>query len=423
MFEIEPYREVPTDLPVIKSEYHVLHFDDEPILYSGKNRYGDIVLGSSVDEDYEGRIERHYCVPVDLATYSSFINGNISYYDILCQSKSIFVVDSDFDGKSFRTYLLPLADIPSDYLPMPDSFCPPQPVSESLALSLYASLKGKLADQHKAVPSELSRIQQALADVLETALNSLRELTQPNLYIAAYSPSSFRIHYEVQMPKQLDFGTQGYIRFYNKLLRFCFNNLPTEMAKIVELTPEISYRFEEIVNEYKDLHSTVWVESGNKEAYFRAQLIENVVEIANELKDASDAIGQHFTNISIFDGESDEASNVVGVIDDNFRDGIVEAIEIAGSKYSKFEADATPQTYEIQIYSFNTHSRKGSAYVIVSNVHGDREVITTRITVLGDEILEETKYTESLHHKKTIQIRATAHRVRGKITRMDILFD
>ena len=421
MFNIPLYRKVPSDTPIITSEYKVLHFDHMPILYCGKNRRGEIVLGSSVDEDYEKGIERHFSVPIDLATYSAFINGAISYRDVLEQSKVVFVIDRSFDGRSSDIYYVPFSKIPKGYLPLPDSFCPPQPAEESLSLNLYASLSGGLADKHIAVPSELNKMQLALANAVDSFWEVLRRFVEPKVYVGAYAKSSFGIQFEIKLPAQISINTEEYVSFYRRLVRFSFNYLPTDMAKIVDKTLGASFEFESLFATYASFHGVDLADDSDKSAELRKQFITDLVDVAGELRNVSESIGEHFSKVSLFDDVSSNIANVIGVVNEDFRDRITSAVELAYNAYSELDEDVSPQLYSIQVYSFNTRSRKGIAQVLAENERGERMLSTARITVMGKQSLRESKYTKSLDLQLVIEVRAIAYRQYSKIFRLTII--
>ena len=125
MFNIDKNKKVDIDLPIIEDNFHVLHYDEEPILYTGTNKYGNRILGSSVEESDDSKLSRFFHVIVDSQTYFDFIKQKISYLTVLQNSRSFFVIDKAFDESHQDIYLLDiLKDVPADYYPSQDSLCP-----------------------------------------------------------------------------------------------------------------------------------------------------------------------------------------------------------------------------------------------------------------------------------------------------------
>ena len=124
MFDIDIQKRTTSDLPLIWAEYEVLHFDQIPILYTGVNRYGNRVIGSSVDEDYQHATERYFHILISNDEYAAFRRREVTYRDLITTVKAIFVIDKSFSGENAAIYLLDHSDIPADYLPSGDSYCP-----------------------------------------------------------------------------------------------------------------------------------------------------------------------------------------------------------------------------------------------------------------------------------------------------------
>jgi len=125
MFEINNNRNVASDLPIITNNFQVLHFDEFPILFIGENPYGNKILGSLVCEDEDDdNLFRYFQSIVKDEIYFQFIDKKISYLEVLENSSSIFVLDKDINNKIIAIFHISFSEIPKDYLPLPNSFCP-----------------------------------------------------------------------------------------------------------------------------------------------------------------------------------------------------------------------------------------------------------------------------------------------------------
>lgn len=125
MFEINKNRNVASDLPIITDNFQVLHFDEFPILFVGVNQYGNKILGSLVCEDEDDdNLFRYFQLIVTDEVYFQFIDKKNSYLEVLENSSSIFVLDKDINNEIISTFHISFKEIPKDYLPLPNSFCP-----------------------------------------------------------------------------------------------------------------------------------------------------------------------------------------------------------------------------------------------------------------------------------------------------------
>lgn len=112
-----------TDMQNIVNDYQFLHFDEEPILFSGLNLNGDVIIGSSVDEDSEEKIQQYIHCLISAKQYNDFLKKKISYLDIIKNAQFLFLINISFGARFSETYLIKYSDIPKDHLPAEDSYC------------------------------------------------------------------------------------------------------------------------------------------------------------------------------------------------------------------------------------------------------------------------------------------------------------
>jgi len=115
---------VESDIPLISDYIKTLIFDDEPILYVGKNRYGNYIIGSSVDEDRENRVEWFFHTVITFDDYQRFLRKEITYLDMLKDNNNIFIIEKSFDNSFVKVFPIDFFEIPEDYRPTSDSFFP-----------------------------------------------------------------------------------------------------------------------------------------------------------------------------------------------------------------------------------------------------------------------------------------------------------
>lgn len=124
MFPIREQKTVDTDLPIIVDNFRSLLVDESPVLFSGTNRFGNMILGSSVDEDYSRGVERYFHAIVEATDYFRFLKRKVTYLDLLRKAKPLFVLDKLLAENRYTIYELSLEEIPSDYTPSEDTYCP-----------------------------------------------------------------------------------------------------------------------------------------------------------------------------------------------------------------------------------------------------------------------------------------------------------
>ena len=416
---------VATNIPLIVDNYRALHYEDEdPILFVGTNHFGSWIIGSSVEEDDSKAAEIFFHVPVTYSSYSSFLNGKKSYREIIESADSLFVIEKPYN-QSLRTirYLITPEQVPSEYLPLEDSFCPPQQTESSF---LYvAQLRGGTADRQSVHPSDLSSIQSRIGKIIERVYvpfgNSLGSV------VAEMRPAtsgSFELNYEVRV----DPPTQGSLfpdsqNQFNELaqafIRFCLNDLPeylpsiSEQAERIDRTSDVDPEpVKQLLEKFYDLYQ-------KKDC--RQKLFELLCGTSGHLRMIAESVGTSFKVVGIANriraADGSKTDNTLGVIDDTFQHQIVEAEQLAESRIHSVVKDTDPKEYKIMIYHLNTNSRAGNALIVDNGVWSRPRI------KIDDGIgqLTESPYTLSLHKEENIRVKGIARRVDGKFKEIKIL--
>ncbi len=108
----------------IQRDYTVLHFDEFPILLSGKNRFAEQVVGSLICEQHaEGMLEYFHSL-VTAEDFDAFIHQKLTYLDLMKKALQIFHLKVSYKGEILVCKQLAFNQIPSDHLPSKSSFCP-----------------------------------------------------------------------------------------------------------------------------------------------------------------------------------------------------------------------------------------------------------------------------------------------------------
>lgn len=417
MFEIKT-SSIKNDLPVIVSNYSTILFDEEPILFSGTNKYGNIILGSFVDEDDSAGFHRFFHALIDDATYSNFVHKKISYLEILKNEKTpIYVVDKKYDNSIINIFLIDFTEIPQQYIPLENSYCPQ--FNKEYGLEFVVSLKGKLADMKLALPSEISNIQNAFAKFLESSVKPLKTLSpSPLIYQKAYTEGSFRLNFSIDLNENSLFPlSQPLIGEYvTKYLEYCVSHLHDEANIIFKGKPISATNFTLLKDKLKSVYDSSQAKLPDNIEYV---VKDELAASASSFSKITENIGMHFTGME-FLSKSGETDSPIGFIDDSYKGYYSEITQVIEEVEVSHEDDE-PMDYTICIYHLNTKSRTGNAYIY--NLGSDKEMSQPRITITGDDSLEGSKFTESLHLNKWIQVKAKAKRKENKFLRLTISYE
>lgn len=421
MFEIDPQKSIDSAIPIIASEYVDLLYYDGPILYTGLNSQRFRVIGSSVDENFEAKIERHFRVLVSDADYSKFINQAIAYVDVLKIAESVFVVDYSFDGKSRSMYLIDANEIPVEYLPAPDSFCPA--TSKASTFKFLVQLNGKLAQLHRVISSELVQLQEGVSKTLLTAAETIQEFFPSDrigLQIAPYTAGSFQMTYELDVPSNIPFNFENYAEFLDFFLRYELNHFAAEIDELALNDSSMPLHFEALYNKYASL-GLASDRSTAAGISLRTKLIEHAGDTAKYLRKIANSIGESFDEIILSDYALNSQDETLGVIDGDFYFVIDSAIEKYDRAFGHTAPDHHEGNYEIAIYSLNIRTRNGKADVVEVDESGDRKLTKfVSFSIDGKSNLAGSVFTDSLSKGKFIAIKALAIRKDSKIEKLHI---
>ncbi|WP_437538180.1 hypothetical protein WME79_19765 [Sorangium sp. So ce726] len=406
------------DLALISDEYEVLHFDEVPILFTGVNRYQSRIIGSSVEEDVDARVERFFHVIVPVDTYSLFMHRKISYRNIILNAGRVFVIDRAFDQSRCDVYLVGVDRIPDDYLPSEESYCPETRFEGSFVFG--ASLKGKLADLHQADPSDLRLLETSFPGMVSDAIGSFgNKLVSARPMILPYAAGSFRLQFAVQPVGQLGFFGGSYPEFTLRYVDFCMNRFHDEIRALGSDSADESPYFRLLLDAYQQILNMGRVSKpGTPErAADKAELLKAVKRSVDRLAELADVIGKNFTRIelsNVFDG----TETLISTLDRVEAQRLSYAADLYDQVINKAEEESVARAYEIVVYNLNTETRRGKAHALV----GD-SLQRVGITVGGTDPLEETRFTASLDKSLRISVMARGKRVAGKLKSLRIEYE
>lgn len=417
MFQINRNK-LKTDLPLITDNYMNILFDEEPILFSGTNKYGNLILGSFVDEDDSALFYRFFHTIIDEKTYIAFLNKKITYLEILKKEDlSIYVVDKSYENTILNIYPIEISEIPSEYIPLENSFCPE--IEKKYSLHFILSLKGKLADLNLAIPVEISNIQTAFTRLLESSTKPLKNLSlSPQIYQAAYNEGSFRLNFNLNFNDSNLFPADESLisKYVTKYLEYCVSFIHDEANAIFKDLKITATNFELLKNDFKMIYESLQAKlPDNYEDLIKNELALSVTNFDK----ITESIGNNFTGIELINKTPDK-EYPIGFVDYNYKSVLAETLHILEEAHLTYE-DKEPFVYSVCIYHLNTKTRTGNAYIY--NLGSDKEMSQPKIKITGEESLEGSKFTESLHLNKWIEVKALALRVGNKFQRLTIIYE
>ena len=107
MFEVKEHKCVPKDMHKIICNHQVLFNDGEnDVIYTGTNKFGNIILGVVMYDDDDTNYLRYLHVILDDYQYLNFFTKKITLREILESNGSFFIVDKEYNGKEIKFNIL-----------------------------------------------------------------------------------------------------------------------------------------------------------------------------------------------------------------------------------------------------------------------------------------------------------------------------
>lgn len=416
MFDISLDHKTTSDLPVITGNYEILHYDEYPILFTGTNKYGNKLLGSLSYEDDENDLFRYFIIILDNKEFSDFYNGKSSYRDLILSSKDIFIVDKDINDKIVNRFFIPLDSIPTDYLPHESSF-----ILENKALSnslnFTFSLKGKLADLHKALVHDVNTINQKIYAYLQESLDALSVFNlQPKIYSQPSQIGSYKLNFDIEFEqgeqaKLVPINQKKIIEFINSHLIYIAYTLPDESSAFLEKHTENSKKFIALRNSFKEIFT-----SSNLEPISTISdiLIDNINNSAEKLSEVTEYLKHNISFDTIEVGKISNKGNFtsIGYLLEDYKSSIAAKL-LPQEKFSSDEivSDNQPKSYRILVFRINRETGKGGARLYIDDSE-DFHKIQLNITK-GDDDLSNSIFTKSLNENRVVTVTGVATILNG----------
>lgn len=401
MFEIKEHKTIVKDLQNIEDNFFSM-LKDGPvdILYTGTNKYGNRLLGSIVFEDDDNNYLRYFHCLVSDTDFNLFTKQKISLRDVLMQAGSFFVIDRKYNGDTIDVNLISYNEVPDDFLPLATSFCPP--FAAKPTFEYIFSLKGGIADVHKAEPEVVNAMNTTFSNFLRSSSQFLRELNiVPHIFSEPAQVGSFELTYKIELNEVSTLFSQPFddiVKFLSNFYNYLFNTLPTEDSGLLKSDKVDSMHFNEMMLTYQQIFETRGAKAKNSEQ----ELIDLISYSAVNLKEID---YKGFDRVEVIN-KIENANVPLAVIDNKFYATIEnkffqpEELE----KPDVFDTDEKPTLYKVQVVSLNLESGNGKIYV--ENAEGG--VIKIPLRLKGKANYQNTIFTKNMDEKVAVYMEVEA---------------
>jgi hypothetical protein len=415
MFNIEDkYRTICPEWISIAENLHVFHFDEYHILYAGTNICGGKIIGSLVFDNDEGDILRYFHIAATNKQYNDFVKKRISYRELILSTSNIYVLDKDLSENIVSAYFINTTEIPLEYLPYPNVFCPN--IESAVGFDYSFSLQGKIADIHEAFSNTLSSIGKSTNKILDNIGEAIKvKSLNPQVHQLAYSEGSFKLNFRIKVDNSGFFHKEDALKkYFQKCLDYSINTLPFEIENLTKDSIEGTKFAEDIIPLIIDVYESFHQKFESK---YINEVVDSIVDSVEHIEDIGNQIGKGFTGIEVI-GLTDKKEEVyIGFIDKDLAKDISFASKYISETTRVNEiVDRDYQEYRVQIYDINTDTRKGTAHIYNTDDIMDKP----KVIFDGEDDLVGSIFTESLHLNKWITVKAKAKKVEGKFKTLTI---
>ena len=124
MFKLKKENLVEYDKALYKivSDYEDLMYYDGPIVFSGKNSYGTIIVGCIIENDYKGGYDANFIMFVSKVDYDALIIGHWTMRDLIESNDTVHISKFFWESEQSEIYKILVSSIPEDYMPTKDSY-------------------------------------------------------------------------------------------------------------------------------------------------------------------------------------------------------------------------------------------------------------------------------------------------------------
>ncbi len=102
----------------------MIHFDDFPILFFGKNLFKNWIIGSFICENEEDNTLQYFHSIVKSELLKLFLQQQITYFDLLQKVEKIYFVNKNYSDRIINAISVEYQSIDKSILPLKNLFCP-----------------------------------------------------------------------------------------------------------------------------------------------------------------------------------------------------------------------------------------------------------------------------------------------------------
>lgn len=397
MFKVESHKTLIKDLHKIVNNKLVLYNDGEyDIIYTGTNCFGNRILCCIMFEDDDEGFLRFINALITEVQFEKFMNKKTSLLNILQTNDSFFIVDYDYGFKELSCNLVNLNEIPKEFHPLDNSYCPDIMFVPSFNYSV--SMQGGLADEHKISTKSLISVSSSFNEFLKSSTEFINELDfERVVYVEALMAGSFRINFKIEVSEPiqkslLDFPKEEINSFLNNYFNYVFNQLPNEDVGIFQNEVISSEKFKTLENELKELYDKKGITPESGVEHKLIDLINYSINGLKNIENNDDFQNLQFLNIADNGNEIPFAS---------INDELVFTIDERLFNLDEFKAEdiilinEKPKNYTFQVFQFNTDTGNGKAYF----TEPDGGIHKISVYAKGRENYQNTTMTQSLHER------------------------
>ncbi len=394
--------------------------DENPILYTGTNRFGNRILGVIIEEDEDYSLV-YFHILIEDKSYYQFVKQQVSLREII-KTNPTFIVN--FQNDELRdSNLISYEEIPADYLPLEDSFCPE--FSTIPSLDYGVSLKGKTADAHHVKIDDVNFVQASFGGLLQSALKPIQELgVNPRFFLEPAMASSYRVNYHIEFESyqttlfHLDpLLIADYLKTF---LNYIVSELPNETDAVLQETENNSQGIvvieEKLQQLYKSSNQSPLTENLTK------VIQETVNESALKFEDVSARIKQSssFNKIEILNYDPQGEAVGIGLIDDSFYDSIKSKLFVAEKSVKEVIIEMDPDLVEYRILVYDLNIETGNCHAHFYPNESEENYKVKILIKHEDKSIHGSVISNSLDEQKVVTIRGQAQRIDGKVKSINI---
>lgn len=383
-------------------------------MYTGTNEYNNRILGIIIEEG-DGLEVFYFHIIIRDEEYTEFLEKRRTLRTLLLEAGVIFVLER-MEGTTQQAYVISAAEIPEDYLPLENSFCPE--VKFPASLNFGISLKGKKSDEHLIDTHEGSQIQNTIEDLLKTTLHSLNDFDlKPETYLEPAELGSFRLNYHIQFTPQYGLFPvdEGRVtQFIKSFLNFLVAKLPNENLSLNHKNIE-NEALQTLEKEFEDIFTNQGITDKTSEQIVEV-LRETINNTAKKLEEVSAQIvnSKSFNRVEFINYQPTGEEVPLGTVDETYFDKVKFKLKEVPPiiETNVTETDQEPKQYRILVYELNTESGNCYAYLFLDSTENSQKV---KINIdRGDKQLTNSLYSNSQNEPKVVTVTGIGEKLNGK---------